>query len=229
MKIINIFKRFLPKKFKRKIITLLRDEFTKSYIEYNKKIPKYQLREKNFKNLKAVSNREDLLRMLPKNGIVAEIGVYKGDFSKKILNITTPQKLHLIDNWGSKRYPKELQKIVKNKFKEEIINNKVEINTGLSIEVANSFKDNYFDWVYIDTTHTYETTKNELERYSKKVKYDGIIAGHDFIIGNWSKIKKYGVIEAVYEFCVKNNWELIYLTMDCLYEFPSFAIRRIEE
>jgi hypothetical protein len=241
MALINILKKFLPErskkkliklkrkniKFQEKLFNLFRDEFNNNYNRNKKTIPKYQLKKENFKNLKSTLNREHLLRLLPKNGIVAEIGVYKGDFSKKILDIAAPKKLYLIDKWGSKRYSKGFQKLVERRFKDEIKNHKIEIKVGLSVEIADTFQNNYFDWVYIDTAHNYNTTKSELEKYSKKVKYNGIIAGHDFIIGNWSRMKRYGVIEAVYEFCVKNSWELIYITMDCLYEFPSFAIRRI--
>src|SRR5690242_21742886 len=106
-------------------------------------------------------------------------------------------------------------KYVENKFENEIRDKVVEINLGLSTDVGETFKDHYFDWVYIDTSHSYAVTKAELELYSKKVKLgNGIIAGHDFAIGNWVRGIRYGVIEAVYEFCVKNNWELIYLTME---------------
>jgi hypothetical protein len=66
----------------------------------------------------------------------------------------------------------------------------------------------------------------ELNLYSKKIKQGGIIAGHDYIIGNWTDMIRYGVIEAVYEFCVNNEWEIIYITME-LNENPSFAIRKI--
>jgi hypothetical protein len=72
----------------------------------------------------------------------------------------------------------------------------------------------------------YKTTTDELQSYHLKIKPNGIIAGHDFILGNWDGIVRYGVIEAVYEFCVKYNWEIIYLTTE-LYTNPSFAIRKI--
>jgi hypothetical protein len=39
---------------------------------------------------------------------------------------------------------------------------------------------------------------------------------------------RYGVIEAVHEFCIAHNWELLYLTVDYP-EVPSFAIRRVSE
>lgn len=37
---------------------------------------------------------------------------------------------------------------------------------------------------------------------------------------------RYGVIEAVYEFCAKYDWELLYITAENEGN-PSFAIRRI--
>ena len=43
--------------------------------------------------------RRFLLDILPKNSIGAEIGVHKGDFSRKILRTVSPEALHLIDRW----------------------------------------------------------------------------------------------------------------------------------
>ena len=191
-----------------------------------KLIPKYELSQKHIANLKAVPNREALLELLPKGGIVAEIGVDRGEFSRLILQKTQPSKLHLIDVWHSKRYHSGLMEEVKNKFDNEISKKLVEINLGLSLDAGARFPDQYFDWVYIDTTHSYKLTRDELALYSTKVKPGGILAGHDFTRGNWTIKFRYGVIEAVYEFCVKNDWEIIYLSMEN--ETPaSFAIRKI--
>lgn len=188
--------------------------------------PKYELTSKHLANLRVVENRRKLLTLLPPNGTAAEIGVNKGDFSEDILRMSSPSKLHLIDVWSSERYHKGLENIVRGKFAEEIKKGTVEINVGLSVEISDKFDDEYFDWIYIDTNHSYLTTKNELELYSKKMKPNGIIAGHDFIVGNWKKSIRYGVIEAVHEFCVKNEWELLFLTVELAIP-PSFAIRKI--
>ncbi len=40
-------------------------------------------------------------------------------------------------------------------------------------------------------------------------------------------MKRYGVIEAVYEFCSKYNWEILFLTTE-LETNPSFAIKKIK-
>ena len=62
--------------------------------------------------------------------------------------------------------------------------------------------------------------------FSKKMKIGGIITGHDYTLGNWVSTYRYGVIEAVHEFCMKFDWEIILLTIDPL-ENQSFAIRKI--
>ena len=199
-------------------------------INFNKnqssKIPIYKINSENIKNTRLVIDREELLKLLPKKGILAELGVDEGNFSELILKTCNPNKLYLIDFWGSKRYNQNKKKDVENKFKTFIDNGKVEINLGLSTEVVKEFRDNYFDWIYIDTDHTYETTIKELEVWKSKVKENGIIAGHDYIVGNWDGWVRYGVIEAVYEFCSKYNWEILYLTME-IHNKPSFAIKKI--
>jgi hypothetical protein len=67
-----------------------------------------------------------------------------------------------------------------------------------------------------------------LEVYARTIKWGGIIAGHDYSKGNMINGYRYGVIEAVHEFCIAHNWELLYLTVDYP-EVPSFAIRRVSE
>ena len=49
------------------------------------------------------------------------------------------------------------------------------------------FKDDYFDWIYIDTDHSYPTTIGELEAYAPKIKENGIIGFNVNLI--WFEIK----------------------------------------
>lgn len=222
----EILKRILSDKTKHKIFQLFVKIIRRKLIDVEKRIPKYVLTQKHINNLKALENRNALLHVLPKNGVIAELGVNKGDFSDEILKITQPEKLHLVDMWNTKRYHNGLKNEVEIKFDKEISENKVEINIGLSTDVVNQFPDNYFDWIYIDTEHSYKCTIAELELYAPKIKNGGMITGHDYVIGSWINLVRYGVIEAVAEFCTKNNWELIYLTTDYT-EPPSFAIRKM--
>src|ERR1700761_4356532 len=48
---------------------------------------------------KSRNARQQVIAMMPKNGIGAEIGVWKGEFSEQLLKGTQPQTLYLIDPW----------------------------------------------------------------------------------------------------------------------------------
>ena len=193
----------------------------------NNGMPSAELNRINVKNCKVVATREQLLENLPKHSICAEIGVNKGSFSSKILDYCSPKKLYLIDFWGNERYNKKVENHVRSIFKNEINNDLISINKGFSTEVLKSFSDNYFDWVYLDTSHTYETTIAELNILDKKIKEDGIIAGHDYVTRSRTDGMKYGVIEAVHQFCTEKNYEFLFITMEW-HGHNSFAIKRLK-
>ena len=193
-----------------------------------RQVPSVPLGRENMQNCELLLNRLEMLQKLKKGGKVAEIGVAQGSFSELILKITEPDLLHLVDVWNSKTYHAGLFKKVADKFKNLIDEGRIQILRKLSTDAAEDFDDNYFDWIYIDTDHSYATTREELVKYAPKVKHDGIIAGHDYTMGIWSSLNRYGVIEAVHEFCVKYEWELVYLTVEPT-ENQSFAIRRIQK
>ncbi|KAA3438473.1 class I SAM-dependent methyltransferase [Rufibacter hautae] len=221
-----MIKKLVPGWLKSKVYRAVVAQVKENNKAISQSIPRTNIPSQSIKNTKLLSNRVELLRLLPKHGVVAELGVDQGGFSELILKLCEPQKLHLVDLWDSERYNQNKRKHVEDKFKTEIGSGRVKINLGFSTEVVARFENSYFDWVYIDTDHSYKTTIKELEILRPKIKPGGIIAGHDFIIGNWDGIVRYGVIEAVYEFCSKYNWEILYLTME-IDNHPSFAIREI--
>ncbi|GAB2690125.1 class I SAM-dependent methyltransferase [Aliiglaciecola aliphaticivorans] len=189
-------------------------------------IPQTPLLEQHIDCCQMLTNRIELLKKLPKHGTAVELGVATGSFSKCILEYASPSKLYLVDVWGSQRYNQGLLDNIQQLFNTQVQANEVVIKRKLSHEAVSDFPDQYFDWIYIDTTHKYKQTKLELELYAAKMKPGGIIAGHDYSMGNWAKSFRYGVIEAVHEFCVTHNWRLKYLTMD-ISENQSFAIEKI--
>jgi hypothetical protein len=195
-------------------------------LQQSRAIPKVELAAKHIAHLRVVLDRDAFLEALPKGGIVAEAGVDHGDFSARILAITRPQRLHLIDMWGSARYHSGLQQVVRERFAQEIASGRVRIDLGLSTDVLARFPDGHFDWIYIDTDHGYQVTAAELAIARTKVKPGGIIAGHDYTTANWDGGVRYGVVEAVHEFCVKHDWELFLLTHETDRHL-SFAIRAI--
>jgi hypothetical protein len=191
-----------------------------------KAIPQTPLLVSHIQSCQMLTNRIELLKMLPPNGTAAELGVATGSFSLDILKYALPKKLYLIDGWDSERYNLGLLNNIQQMLEENIQLGQICLKRKLSHEAVIEFPDHYFDWIYIDTTHSYEQTKLELELYATKIKSGGVIAGHDYCMGNWENSYKYGVIEAVHEFCVNHNYRLKYLTMD-ISETQSFAIEKI--
>lgn len=65
------------------------------------------------------------------------------------------------------------------------------------------FKDNYFDWVYIDGNHDYEFVLGDLRMCLPKMKRGGVIAGDDYV--RPGPAKDYPVKRAVDDFCEQSN------------------------
>ncbi len=194
--------------------------------------PNYEtrdLQEENIKNCKLLKDRKALLTKLSEHYqrkvTFAEVGVAFGDFSKEIIKRCTLDKFYLIDAWEGQRYSEGL-KAVKDSFQNEINDGLVEIRSGFSIFILLNFDNASIDIAYIDTSHTYETTWEELLICRSKVKQDGFICGHDYTRYNSYSRTDYGVYDAVNRFCVEYDYEICYLTMerDGLH---SFAIKKI--
>jgi hypothetical protein len=157
-------------------------------------------------------------KYLPKDGIGAELGVLKGDFSRILLDSTAARELHLIDPWyyldaewsWSGGNPSTVDAVINilTEFKKEIEIRKVFVHIQDDRVVLNQFPDKYFDWIYIDSSHAYEHTVEELVIIKSKIKDNGIICGDD-----WRPDpahRHHGVYKAVVEFMADNQWELIY-------------------
>lgn len=141
-----------------------------------------------------------MLDLFEEGSVGAEIGVYIGGFSKRIVNVSKPKELYLIDIWPSE----QLFYCFLQTYIHEILNKGTEI-----VAVRNSIEDafengkvteNYFDWVYLDASHDYESTVNQLEICRKIVKKNGLITGDDYDQKNWP-----GVVRSVDEFAERYN------------------------
>ncbi len=169
-------------------------------------------------------DRETMLARLPKGGIAVELGVDQGDFSAQMLRSIQPQTLHLVDIWASERYNEDKAAAVMARFAS--LGEQIVIHRKDSLSGAADFADDSLNLVYIDTTHSYELTIAELEAYRPKMAPGGILAGHDYVVGNWQSRLRYGVIEAVHEFCVRHHWRILYISAEHP-GHPSFALEAI--
>jgi len=191
-------------------------------------------------------HRNDLLDFaLPHGGVVAEIGTCVGVFANEIILRTHPKRLHLVDLWlrieGMRDYRHvtdqqhlERMRAVQVGMANRIKLGEVILHQGLSSAVIQSFADGAFSWVYVDADHRYESVYADLVSIAPKVCMDGFIAGHDYLSPSESRIAaacRYGVVEAVGEFCAKHNWEIMHITERQRFgdegaTSPSYVLRR---
>jgi len=137
--------------------------------------------------------RARLLSHMPKGAIAAEIGVWEGKFSQKILTITQPRELHLIDPWlyqpefANTGFGRKKNETRMDEMYHEVVTSfadvpAVKVHRAMSGEALDKFPDGYFDWVYIDGNHNDPFVGEDLALARRKVKAGGIISGDDY---NW--------------------------------------------
>ncbi|MBD3763798.1 MAG: class I SAM-dependent methyltransferase [Rhodobacterales bacterium] len=137
--------------------------------------------------------RGRMLQSLPKGGRVAEVGVWEGAFSRRILEICEPAELHLIDPWqympefantGFGRKKNEF--LMEEKYRSVVAmfegDPRVRIHRATSEAALSALPDGHLDWIYLDGNHNEPFINQDLALSLRKVKPKGIIAGDDY---NW--------------------------------------------
>ena len=163
-------------------------------------------------------HRKRLLKMMPKESICAEIGVWKGDFSQRILDITNPSELHLIDPWmfqpsfpsrwyggvkaANQSDMDDIFESVRDRFASS---QEVRFHRKPSEEAYSEFPNEFFDWVYVDGSHDYDSVKSDLELYFPKVKPNGFLTGDDYFLPSQETGGSAPVKEAVQDFVNENQ------------------------
>lgn len=73
-----------------------------------------------------------------------------------------------------------------------------------SVKAASRHDGTSVGLLFIDTDHTLERSRRELEAWLPKISGDGMIAGHDYLLDSFQGTE-YGVKQAVSEFYAKNS------------------------
>lgn len=175
-----------------------------------------------------INTREQLLHLLPKNLVFAELGVFKGDFSKIIAHTIQPKLLYLVDiflgNMGSgDKNGHNFEFIDMHQSYNSLVqyfysNDNVSILKTTTYEFLQNIEPNVLDAVYIDADHSYNSVKQDLELSFAKINHNGFIMGHDYCPRQFP-----GVYRAVNEFCSLYNQQIKYIANDIL---PSFCIQK---
>lgn len=191
----------------------------------------------------------EILNEIP-NGKGIEVGTFKGEFSREILNMWNGT-LYMLDVWsplGNEYVDGSNHANFENGVYGDTISNiKGFEDRGIMIrcnsEVGSKiFENESLDFAYIDANHAYSFVKQDINLWWPKVKKGGWLCGHDYLNLDWWKDPKFdkngidkhiwndngyfgmfGVNPAVEEF-VKETGLVPYITSEF---FGSWFIRKI--
>ncbi len=162
----------------------------------------------------------------------AEIGVYRGGFSRKIAELGVAH-LYCIDAWTVyDAYAKDSLchtnqddncQATKNELKQFIDAGKCTVIKGFSSVVADGWT-KPLDFLFLDSIHTAPFVLQDLTKWSPAIKEGGIIMCHDYTDRPAALAMDFAVIPSVSEFCENFGWEVFATTQEP--DWPSCAIRR---
>ena len=139
--------------------------------------------------------RDQAIGLIGKRDIIAEIGVYNGEFSERILKKKKFVKLYGVDPWlyypdlykveNSDKYKQDEQDF---RYRNTLTRLKKYIDQGRAVIIRNTadnaakedLKDINFDFVYIDGNHGYDYVMSDLQNYSAKLNKKGKICLDDY-------------------------------------------------
>jgi len=172
----------------------------------------------HLQNCVVVPYRDDIFERMPTRGRIAELGVQTGELSRYIWETCTPAELHLIDvdltTWK-----------VAEKFADEITHGGITLHEADSADMIAAFSDGYFDLIYIDADHSYEGVTRDIAAAKAKVAPDGFLLFNDYTFWSPTECMPYGVVRAVNELCLDDDWEFAYLALGN-FGYMDVALRR---
>lgn len=182
------------------------------YLDRTRELP-----QKLIDSCRLIQNRLEMVKLLPSNAVVAEIGTDEGNFARYLLDTCTPKEMHIFEIDVSRIKPENLEQGISRGI--------VTVHEGDSSALIDGMPDGYFDWIYIDGDHLYEGVKRDILAAAPKVRDGGFLVFNDYATWSPSSMSHCGVARAVNEFCIDNDWQLVYLAFQTMM-YNDVAIRR---
>ena len=166
--------------------------------------------------------RADIVGLIAPGGRGAEIGVFTGIFSEYLLLRSKPAIFHMVDSWHltyGTHFPDWGPDTASGRLSTEAAiaaarhrcsnYRGAEVVVAKSLEWIRSLAPGSLDWVYLDSSHTYQDTLAELHAIEEKIAENGVILGDDA----WTDRSSvhYGVFQAITEFSRTQPFELFRL------------------
>lgn len=131
--------------------------------------------------------REELYKLVPCGGRIAELGVQWGYNAAAMLWICRPAELWLIDGWcafaehGTDFDQVEQQRTFDFVSQAAAAQSACRVVRERTHDAARLFADGYFDFVYVDASHRYQDVKQDIADWWPMVRPGGMLAGHDYL------------------------------------------------
>ncbi|WP_422000387.1 class I SAM-dependent methyltransferase [Reyranella sp.] len=156
---------------------------------------------------------------LAPGGKVAEIGVWRGDFSKTLLETLQPSRFfafdiftgHLETDWNGMTGAELFDGLTHRQFYEREIapwRDRTTVVEGSSLDTLKAHGDHSFDLVYIDGNHHYDFVKADAELATKMVKADGVLVFNDYMLIDHNHAN-YGIVPVVNDMAVNQGWHVV--------------------
>lgn len=143
----------------------------------------------------------------------AEIGVDCGRNAKAICRRMPDVELLCIDPWKTYEVDRRTHRMGLQEARYEIARKRLErypktiCIRATSMEAVRNIGESSLDFIHIDGNHYYEYISEDLIEWSKRVRPDGIVSGHDYAVSSNSD-----VIRAVQEYVEKNGVKRWFIT-----------------
>ena len=163
-------------------------------------------------------DRLHLIKNLPRRGRVAEIGTFRGQFARAMIEACDPEELHLFDL--------TFEHLAHDYFDPLVAQGRVRLHVGNSSATLSAFPDHYFDWIYIDGDHSYDVVSRDITVAKTKIRHDGYLVFNDYTTFSPLELIQYGVQRAVNDLCLTEDFEIIYFALGD-HGYHDVCLRRI--
>lgn len=114
-----------------------------------------------------------------------EIGVREGEYSEILCQANPKLKLYGIDPYiAHKGYRDHIKNESFDAYyetaKTRLARYNYEFVRKFSMDALNDFENQSLDFIYIDGNHDFKNCADDITEWTKKIKYGGIISGHDY-------------------------------------------------